>query len=363
MSIADDTAYMSVAEMTRRIRQRDFSPVEMVDAAIARIEARDPSLNAFVFRGFDDARQAAERAEKALLAGETIGLLHGVPTAIKDLYDFKPGWPYTFGGVRAMKDCIAHWYCPFAESVERAGAIVLGKTNSPSMGLRGTCDNYMFGPTRNPFELCKNSGGSSGGSAAAVADGLVPFAEGTDAGGSIRIPAAWCGVVGYFPSFGRVRSVIRPNAFGAAMPFMAEGPITRTVEDAALVLNTLAGIDPRDPFSIPTDEDFVAATYRSIKGWRIAYSPDYDVFPIAAEVRTAIDKAVAAFAEAGAIVETVKLGLKRSQRELSDAWGQLIAVPNVAAIDGLKAAENRHAGRGAPLRSTARISALARHRT
>ena len=338
MSIADDTAYMSVAEMTRRIRQRDFSPVEVVDAAIARIEARDPSLNAFVFRGFDDARQAAERAEKALLAGETIGLLHGVPTAIKDLYDFKPGWPYTFGGVRAMKDCIAHWYCPFAESVERAGAIVLGKTNSPSMGLRGTCDNYMFGPTRNPFELCKNSGGSSGGSAAAVADGLVPFAEGTDAGGSIRIPAAWCGVVGYFPSFGRVPSVIRPNAFGAAMPFMAEGPITRTVEDAALVLNTLAGIDPRDPFSIPTDEDFVAATYRSIKGWRIAYSPDYDVFPIAAEVRTAIDKAVAAFAEAGAIVETVKLGLKRSQRELSDAWGQLIAVPNVAAIDGLKAA-------------------------
>ena len=227
MGLADELAYMSATEMAMRIRRRDFSPVEVVDALIARIESRNPSLNAFVFKGFDDARSAAKEAEKALAGGAALGPLHGVPTAIKDLFDFKPGWPFTFGGIRAMKDCVAQWHCPFAERVERAGAIIMGKTNSPTMGLRGTCDNFLFGPTRNPFDVRKNAGGSSGGSAAAVADGLVPFAEGTDAGGSIRIPAAWCNLVGFKASFGRNPVVMRPNAFGGSMPFMGEGPISR----------------------------------------------------------------------------------------------------------------------------------------
>ena len=189
-----------------------------------------------------------------------------------------------------MKNCVAQWHCVFAERVEKAGAILLGKTNSPTMGLRGTCDNYLFGPTRNPFDLRKNAGGSSGGSAAAVADGLVPFAEGTDAGGSIRIPAAWCNVVGFKPSFGRVPVVMRPNAFAGDMPFVSEGPISRTVEDAALALNALAGYDPRDPFSIETTEDFLAAIRRSIKGWKIAYSPNLDVFPIDPAIRRPLTK-------------------------------------------------------------------------
>ena len=202
---ADELAYMSAAEIAERVRRRNLSPVEVVDACIARIERRNPSLNAFVFQGFDDARREAKAAEAAVMSGAASGPLHGVPSAIKDLFDFKPGWPFTFGGVRAMKDCVAQWHCVFAERVEKAGAILLGKTNSPTMGLRGTCDNYLFGPTRNPFDVRKNTGGSSGGSAAAVADGLVPFAEGTDAGGSIRIPAAWCNVVGF-------KAVLRPRA-------------------------------------------------------------------------------------------------------------------------------------------------------
>jgi amidase len=337
MGLADELAYMSAAEMAMRIRRRDFSPVEVVDALIARIETRNPSLNAFIFKGFDDARAAAKDAENAVIGGAGLGLLHGVPTAIKDLFDFKPGWPFTFGGIRAMKDCIAHWHCPFAERMEKAGAIIMGKTNSPTMGLRGICDNYLFGPTRNPFDLRKNAGGSSGGSAAAVADGLVPFAEGTDAGGSIRIPASWCNVVGYKASFGRTAVVMRPNAFGGTMPFMAEGPISRTVEDAALALSVLAEYDARDPFSIETSEDFVAATRRSIKGWKIAYSPDLDVYPVAPEVRSVVDQAVEVFADAGATVERVKLGLKRSQRELSDTWGRLIAPLNIAGLEGMKA--------------------------
>jgi amidase len=333
----EELAYMSAAEMAERVRRRSLSPVEIVDSCIERIEARNPSLNAFVFRGFEDARRAAREAERLVMSGAPTGPLHGVPSAIKDLFDFKPGWPFTFGGIRAMKDCIAQWHCVFAERVEKAGAILLGKTNSPTMGLRGTCDNYLFGPTRNPFDLERNSGGSSGGSAAAVADGLVPFAEGTDAGGSIRIPSAWCNVVGFQASFGRVPVVMRPNAFAGDMPFVYEGPIARTVEDAALVLTAIAGYDPRDPFSLETKEDFLAATRRSIKGWKIGYSPDFDVFPIDPAIRKVVDEAVSAFSEAGAIVEQTGLGLKRTQRELSDAWTTLMMPLNLGALEGAKA--------------------------
>jgi amidase len=120
-------------------------------------------------------------AERAVIAGDRLGPLHGVPVALNDNFDFKPGWKTTFGGVRALKDFTASFYCPFAERIEKAGAILIGKTNSPSFGFRGTTDNYLFGPTRNPFNLAKNAGGSSGGSAAEVADGLVPLAEGPPA--------------------------------------------------------------------------------------------------------------------------------------------------------------------------------------
>jgi amidase len=333
----DDLAYMSAAEIAERVRRRSLSPVEIVDACIARIERRNPTLNAFVFQGFEDARREAKAAEAAVMSGAVAGPLHGVPSAIKDLFDFKPGWPFTFGGVRAMSGCVASWHCVFAERVEKAGAILLGKTNSPTMGLRGTCDNYLFGPSRNPFDVRKNAGGSSGGSAAAVADGLVPFAEGTDAGGSIRIPAAWCNVVGFKASFGRVPVVTRPNAFAGGTPFVFEGPISRTVEDAALVLNALAGYDARDPFAIETNEDFLAATRRSIKGWKIAYSQNLDVFPVDSVIRKTVDEAVRCFADAGAVVEEVRLGLKRSQRELSDSWTRLMMPLNLGALEGMKA--------------------------
>src|SRR5688500_13607074 len=125
----------------------------------------------------------------------------------------------------------------------KPGRSWLARPTARSWGFRGTCDNYLFGPSRNPFDTAKNTGGSSGGSAGAVADGLLPFAEGTDGGGSIRIPASWCGVYGYKPSFGRVPQFGRPNAFGHGTPFLFEGPIAREVEDAALVLSAIAGYD------------------------------------------------------------------------------------------------------------------------
>lgn len=336
MNNSDDIGYLSAAELALKVRRRDLSPVEIVDSIIGRIERRNPSLNAFVYIGFDDAKDAAKAAEEQLYSGDAIGPLHGVPIAIKDLFDFKPGWPATLGGIRALKDFITDFHCAFAARMESAGAIIIGKTNSPTMGLRGTCDNFLFGPSCNPFDVAKNTGGSSGGSAAAVADGLVPLAEGTDAGGSIRIPAAWCNVYGYKASFGRTPVFLRPNAFSAINPFVHEGPITRTVEDAALALSVLSGYDATDPFSIKVDNDLMASTRRSIRGWKIAYSPDFDVFPVEDRVSSAVETAVRAFEEAGATVKQVKLGIERSQRELSDLWCRIITPLNVDALDGFK---------------------------
>src|SRR4249919_1913215 len=158
---SDELAYMSATELASRIRKREISPVEVMDATIARIERRNPSLNALVFTDFDGARREAARAEARLVSGSEVGPLHGVPCAIKDLFDFKPGWPTTYGGVRALKNNIARFHCPFAERFERAGAILIGKTNAPVMGLRGVCDNYLFGASRNPFDTTLNPGGSS----------------------------------------------------------------------------------------------------------------------------------------------------------------------------------------------------------
>jgi amidase/aspartyl-tRNA(Asn)/glutamyl-tRNA(Gln) amidotransferase subunit A len=333
----DELAYMTAAETTTRIRRRELSPVEVVDAAIERIEEHNERLNAFVHLGFDDARRAARAAEQALDAGDDVGPLHGVPTAIKDLFDFKPGWPSTLGGVRALANFIPDFYCLFAERIERAGAIIVGKTNSPTMGFRGTCDNFMFGPTRNPFDVSRNSGGSSGGSASAVAAGLVPFAEGTDGGGSIRIPASWCGVYGFKASFGRIPFVARPDAFNGTHPFLFEGPLTRTVEDAALALGALAGYDPRSPYGLDEEVDFTAALRGSVRGRRIAYSPNLDVYPVDRRVAEVVERAVRAFEEAGAHVEEVSLGIERDQRELSDLWCRMIMYGSVGAFESFKA--------------------------
>src|SRR5918999_652694 len=336
MAAHDELAQATAAELAGRIRRRELSPVEVMDAAIRRIESQNERLNAFVHLDLEQARERARQAEDALGAGGEIGPLHGVPTAMKDLFDFKPGWPTTFGGVRALKDFVPDFYCAWAERMERAGAIIVGKTNSPVMGFRGTCDNPLFGPSRNPFDTSRNTGGSSGGSAAAVAAGLVPVAEGTDGGGSIRIPASWCGIYGYKHSFGRVPYIARPNAFTGLHPFLFEGTLARTVEDAALVTQALAGYDARDPFALDEHPVLTESLQRSIRGWRIAYSPDFDVFPVAPEVATIVQDAVRAFEDAGARVEEVQLGIERDQHELSDLWCRLIIPINIAMFENFK---------------------------
>ncbi len=336
MSAPDTVAYVSAAELAGRIRRREVSPVEVMDAAIALVERRNPSINALIIARFEEARERAKAAERALTSGAALGPLHGVPVAMKDCFDFKPGWPATIGGIRALRDFSVDEAVPFVERIEKAGAIILGKTNSPILGFRGTTDNYLFGPSRNPFDTSRNTGGSSGGSAAIVADGILPLVEGTDGGGSIRIPSSWCGVYGYKASFGRVPHVSRPNAFGGTAPFLFAGPITRTVKDAALGLMALSGFDSRDPYSFETDEDFLAATEGSIRGWKIAYTRDFGIFPVEAEVIRVTDEAVAALAAAGAEVEEVDFKIGRSQQELSDLWCRLISQSNLQAFEWLK---------------------------
>jgi amidase/aspartyl-tRNA(Asn)/glutamyl-tRNA(Gln) amidotransferase subunit A len=325
---------MSTAfELARRIRAKELSPVELMDATLRRIEERNPRLNAFAYQAFDEAMDTARIAETT----EPTGPLHGVPTALKDLFDFKPGWPATMGGIRALRDFRPPIACPWCERMERAGAIIVGKTNAPAMGLRGTTDNYLFGPTRNPWDTTRNAGGSSGGAAAAVADGMLTIAEGTDGGGSVRIPAAWCGVYGYKQSWGRVPAIFRPNAFDGTNPFLFEGVITNAVADAALGMTALAGYDPRDPFSLREEVDYLGALDRDITGMRIAYSPDLDVFPVDRRVAAVVAGAVRAFEDAGAHVEQVELGIAHDQRELSDLWSRLIMPINVGTVEGLRA--------------------------
>jgi amidase/aspartyl-tRNA(Asn)/glutamyl-tRNA(Gln) amidotransferase subunit A len=334
---ANELAYRSAAGLAAEIASGVMSPTEVMDATLARIEQREPSLNAIVYRGFDEARESARAAEEALSGDRALPPLHGVPVLMKDLFDFKPGWPATFGGIPAMADFSLDIYCVWAERMEAAGAIIVGKGNSPALGFRGACDNYLFGPTANPFDTTRNSGGSSGGSAASVADGLVPIAEGTDGGGSIRIPAAWCGVVGYQPSAGRVPSLLRPNAFSGVSPFIYEGPITRDVADAALAMNVLAGPHPGDPFCALDKPDFSSTLDAGVEGWKIAYSPDLGVYPVQAEVAAVVEEAIRAFEEAGAEVAEVDIEIDLDQRELSDLWCRLIMPLSLDSFANLKA--------------------------
>jgi len=333
----DELAWWSATELALAIRRRRLSPVEATEAAIRRIEARNPSLGAFVFTAFDEAMDAARRAEQAVMDGRPLGLLHGVPAAIKDLTDTKAGWPATYGGIRALENNIAAKTTLFPRRLEEAGAILLGRTASPILGLRGTCDSPLFGPARNPFDTTRNAGGSSGGAAAAVADGLVSISQGGDGGGSIRIPAAWCGVFGFKSGFGRVPGVGRPNAFSVGRPFIVKGPLTRTVEDAALVMQAVAGYDSGDPAALPDAVDYLGALGRSLRGWRIAYSPDFDLFPVDPRISATVERSVQAFQEAGATVEPVRIGMPRSQGELSALWFRLVTPASLHGLEQMKA--------------------------
>jgi len=256
---------------------------------------------------------------------------------MKDLFGTYPGWPHTVGGIPSLKNNLAKVRSVYPKQVEASGAIMLGTTNSPIFGFRATADNPLFGATHNPFDVTRNSGGSSGGSAAAVADGLIPIGGANDGGGSIRIPSAWCGVFGFQSSFGRVPQVVRPNAFDWVSPFVYEGAVTRTVEDSALAMMALAAYDPADILSDREQIDWIGATKRPIKGLRIGFSPDLSMFPVDPKISAMIEEAVGAFREQGAEVVPLKFNLAYSRQELTEAWLRLVGVRMAGALDGMAA--------------------------
>ena len=336
---ADAICRLSATELAARIRSGELSAVEAVDAHLERIERRNGALNAYVAVLADDARARAASLDAGFAAGGApVGALHGVPIAIKDVFDFKRGVANTFGGCVPLADFVPDEDAAHVTRLERAGAVVLGKTNGPEFGHKATTDNLVFGPTSTPFAPGMNAGGSSGGAAAAVADGLCALAQGSDGGGSIRIPAALCGVVGFKATFGRLADPSRPDAFAISTPFLHNGPLTRTVQDAALMLSVMAGVDDRDPFSVPVDNaGLLAAPSTSVAGLRVAYSPTLGGFPVEPAVRAVVDDAVAALVDAGVVVEEVEPRWPVDHGELSDLWLRLAATLGVTLNESFKA--------------------------
>ncbi len=336
-----NVAYASASEIAAKVRRGEISPTTVVEEVLDRIDRRNDELNAYVEVADDYARKRAADIEQAVENGRPVGPLAGVPVALKESVASKKGLLRTMGSV-PFRDSVSETDSTFVTRLEAADAVIVGTTNTPELDHKGTTDNPLRGPTRNPFDLSRNAGGSSGGSAAAVADGLAPVAHGKDAGGSLRIPAAWSGVYAFKPTFGRVPDVTRPDGFANELGVQStHGPITRSVRDAALVLDVLEGHHPRDPSSLPDErESYRDAIERPIEDIRIAYTPDYGTFPVESEVRETVDDAVEAFSHAGATVESVEVQIGYSHTELTDAWLQLVGANLAAMTEWLARHEN-----------------------
>ncbi len=314
-----ELCFTPATELAAAIRARQLSPVEIVEAVLARIEALNPQLNAFLVVDAEGARAAARRAEAAVMRGDRLGPLHGIPVSIKDL-EPTAGLRCTYGS-KFYANNIATSDGLVTERVKAAGGIITGKTNTPHYGHKDMTDNLLGPPCRNPWKLARTPGGSSGGAAAAVAAGLGPLAHGTDGAGSIRIPAALSGVFGFKPSFGRIPNWPNPDIWTGRTH---HGPLTRTVADAALMLAALAGPDARDPLSIDNAPDdyraAVAHPLEVLRGLRVAWSVDLGYAPVDPEVRRLTAQAAQRFSDLGCIVEAVDPGWGDPRHMAGLAW-------------------------------------------
>ena len=264
--MTDDLIRKDTTELAGLISSRQVSPVELTEACLRRIDALNPTLNAFLTVCGDEAMESAREAEKS--AGPDMPPLHGIPVAVKDLEATK-GIRTTFGSL-AFKDNVPDEDSIIVERLRKAGAIVLGKTNTPEFGQSTSTENRLGDDCRNPWDTGRTSGGSSGGSGAALAAYICSLATGSDGGGSIRVPAAFCGVYGIKPTHGRV-----PSKDGGWALFSDSGPMSRSVRDAALMLNQISGHDSRDSLAIRSaPPDFLEALDGEVRGLRVAWSSD-----------------------------------------------------------------------------------------
>ncbi|HEV8096602.1 MAG TPA: amidase, partial [Burkholderiales bacterium] len=312
----NDLCSLSATDLLRLYRTRKASPVEAARAVLARIEKLNPVLNCFCLVDAKAALASARASEARWRKAEPNGLLDGVPVSIKDLLLTK-GWP-TLRGSRTVHPQ-GPWNddAPAVARLREHGAVLVGKTTTPEFGWKGVTDNPLTGITRNPWNPKMTPGGSSGGSTAAVAAGMGPLTVGTDGGGSIRIPCAFTGLFGLKPSFGRVPAwPLSP--FGTVAHV---GPITRTVTDAALMMNVLALPDARDWFSLPHDaRDYRVGLDDGVKGLRIAYSPDLGYAAVEPEIAALVKKAVQRLADLGAHVEEADPGFENVGPMFTTHW-------------------------------------------
>jgi aspartyl-tRNA(Asn)/glutamyl-tRNA(Gln) amidotransferase subunit A len=297
--------FMSARELIDAYAAKELSPLEAVKALEERIEKVNPEINAFIALFSEEAEQAAREAEKAYREGRARPL-EGVPVGVKDNI-FTAGIKTTYGS-KLYQDFVPGEDAVVWERLRDAGAIMLGKTNMPEFGYVAITENPLYGRTVNPWDRKKHVGGSSGGSAAALAAGMCPVALGNDAGGSIRIPSSLCGVFGIKPQFGRIPWYPHLPGFET---LHHEGPLARSVEDAALVLDVASGPDRRDFRSLPPyPGSFVEDMRGEVKGLRVAYSPDLGMAPaVDREVLDITRKAAAAFEDLGCVVEEIEAGL------------------------------------------------------
>jgi len=315
-----DIHWMSASELLKAYKAKTLSPVEVTAATLKRADDLNPKLNALNVIDHDAAMGQARDSEARWQKGAPLGRLDGVPTAIKDILLTK-GWPTLRGSKSVDADQPWDEDAPCVARMREHGAVIYGKTTTPEYGWKGVTDSPLTGVTRNPWNLDKTPGGSSGGASAALAAGLCPIAVGTDGGGSIRIPAAFTGTFGIKPSFGRVPAYpISP--FGTVAHV---GPMARTVEDAALFLSVMAEGDARDWYAMaPDGRDYVDGLGKGIKGARIAYSPRLGfVKKIDPEVEALVEGAAERFAELGATVEEVDPHLEATMGDPSDAFQTL----------------------------------------
>ncbi|MFP6666424.1 MAG: amidase [Pirellulales bacterium] len=296
---ANEICFLSATELVAKLRSKAMSARQVMQAHLDQVERLNPVVNAIVTLVADQALDAAAKADERLARGEDIGPLHGLPVAHKDLFQTK-GIRTTLGSM-LFADHIPEHDDIIVERLKQAGAISIGKTNTPEFGAGSQTYNELFGRTLNPYDLTKTCGGSSGGAAVALACGMIPIADGSDLGGSLRNPASFCNVVGLRPSTGRVPVLSEEAAW---FSLSVHGPMARTVEDAALVLSAIAGPDDRAPiavrepgtlFSQPLDRDF--------NGVRVALSPDLGVLPVDPVVAAVVEQSRAAFESLACIVE------------------------------------------------------------
>lgn len=287
-----DLVRLSAIEQRRLIGSRQISPVELMQASIDRMQAVNPAVNALAATDFETALQQARKAEQAVMRGEPLGLLHGLPLGVKDLQD-TAGLLTTYGNV-GRRAFVPQTDIGLVARLRRAGAIVTAKTNVPDMGAGANTRNPVWGATGNPFNPMLNAGGSSGGSAAALATDMLPLCTGSDTGGSLRIPAAMCGVVGLRPSPGMVANSARPLGWSAISVL---GPMARDVSDTALLMAAMVGFDARDPLSFESPRsDFLSLRPTDLVRLRVATTEDFGVCAVDAGIRRVFRDRVAALA-------------------------------------------------------------------